>query len=72
MSMRHIAIDRARESLRRSGERRWQPGGRRRRGNAPLPGPPIRKIATASAVTHENFGTISSVLELRDGRVPGE
>jgi hypothetical protein len=33
------------------------------------PGPPIRKIATASAVSQENLGTISGVLELRDGRV---
>ena len=34
-----------------------------------LPGPPVRKIATASAVSQESFGTINSVLELRDGRV---
>lgn len=33
------------------------------------PGPPVRKIATATAVSKESFGTINSVLELRDGRV---
>jgi len=33
------------------------------------PGPPVRKIATATAVSQASFGTINSVLELRDGRV---
>ncbi|HEX4682850.1 MAG TPA: hypothetical protein VH277_09090 [Gemmatimonadaceae bacterium] len=40
---------------------------------APTPhapsGPPIRKIASASALSQENLGTINSVIELRDGRV---
>lgn len=32
-------------------------------------GPPIRKISTASAVSTEDLGTVTSVLELHDGRV---
>lgn len=32
-------------------------------------GPPIRRISTASAVSTEDLGTITSVRELRDGRV---
>lgn len=37
--------------------------------DAPTIGPPIRRIATASAVSTEQIGVITSVLELRDGRV---
>jgi hypothetical protein len=32
-------------------------------------GPPVRRIATATAVSTEELGAINSVLELRDGRV---
>jgi hypothetical protein len=35
----------------------------------PTIGPPVRKIATASAVSAENLGGIVSVVELPDGRV---
>jgi hypothetical protein len=35
----------------------------------PTVGPPIRKIATASALSKELLGGINSVVELRDGRV---
>ena len=35
----------------------------------PTIGPPIRRIATASALSTENLGSIMSALELRDGRV---
>ncbi|MEP6494741.1 MAG: hypothetical protein ABJF01_18795 [bacterium] len=35
----------------------------------PVIGPPIRKIATASAISTELLGGINTVVELRDGRV---
>lgn len=35
----------------------------------PLPGPPVRKIATASALSTEQLGAITSVRVLSDGRV---
>lgn len=37
--------------------------------DAPVAGPPIRKIATASALSSENLGAINGVVELKDGRV---
>jgi hypothetical protein len=37
--------------------------------DAPAIGPPVRRIATASALSTENLGSIASVVELRDGRV---
>ena len=33
------------------------------------PGPPIRRISTASAITTEQLGTISGIRQLPDGRV---
>jgi hypothetical protein len=38
---------------------------------APAVGPPIRRIATASALSTEQLGAVTGVLELRDGRVLG-
>jgi hypothetical protein len=38
-------------------------------GNQPVAGPPVRRIATASAVSTEQIGTITSVRELPGGRV---
>src|SRR5678815_3944219 len=35
----------------------------------PTIGPPVRRIATASAVSAENLGSIVSTVELPDGRV---
>jgi hypothetical protein len=37
--------------------------------DAPTVGPPVRKIATATALSKELLGAINSVVELRDGRV---
>src|SRR4051794_3714085 len=37
--------------------------------DAPTVGPPIRRIATASALSTEQLGAVTGVLELRDGRV---
>jgi hypothetical protein len=39
------------------------------RRSGPAGGPPVRRIATATAVSTEELGAITSVLELRDGRV---
>lgn len=39
------------------------------RADAPPAGPSVRKIATASAVSKETFGALTSVVELPDGRV---
>jgi len=39
------------------------------RPETPAVGPPIRRIATASALSTEQIGVVTSVLELRDGRV---
>jgi hypothetical protein len=40
-----------------------------RPGAAAPAGPPVRRISTATAVSTEELGSITSVLELRDGRV---